>query len=249
LGLRLEGDPAKRLEMIQRELALSLSPSGGSTGRGELYIEQGRSLMELHRFAEAAGAFDTAFASGLDSVYAETYRDDRDRAWELRNTTENSSSLQILERTVLSWKDCIALAKKETRLLRFLTAGKDLSETELFNRLLERAFIPYSQDAGIINWPQVFPRPDDQVFRSGAAYLLWHLYAESRGDRGLLTRYSARYAQSNRSPIADVPPLSPFLDSILGCVETEFLSLPDGKNFHPAEPVRGSEFLAALQKM
>jgi hypothetical protein len=67
----------------------------------------------------------------------------------------------------------------------------------------------------------------------------------------MLSRYSARYATGNRprSPIADIPPLSPFFDSILGCVETELISLPDGRNFKPEEPIRGSEFLSALKKI
>jgi hypothetical protein len=67
----------------------------------------------------------------------------------------------------------------------------------------------------------------------------------------LLNRYSSRYATgaNPRSPIADIPPLSLFFDSILGCVETEFLSLPDGRNFKPAQFVRGTELLAVLKKI
>ena len=252
LGIRLEGDGGKRLELIDRELALAGPRTGSfSAGTGELYVERARALLEQQHFGEAAGAFDTAFASGLDNVYAETYRDARDRAWELRNAEGHGGTLAILERGGLNWKDCVSLAKNETQLLRFLTAGRDVSETELFNRLLDRSFIPYTQEVGLGEWPQVKPRPEDPVFRSGAAWLLWRLYAEARGDRGLLTRYSARYATGGnpRSPIADLPPLSPFFDSILGCVETEFLSLPDGRNFYPAEPVRAAEFLGILKKM
>ncbi|GHV96476.1 hypothetical protein AGMMS50293_27960 [Spirochaetia bacterium] len=252
LGIRLEGDPEKRLELIDRELSLAGPQTGAfSSGAGELQIERGRALSDLRRFGEAAGAFDTAFAAGLDSVYAETYRETRDRAWELRNTESFGGALEILERGGLTWKDCITLAKTETQLLRFLTAGRDISEVELFNRLLDRSFIPYTQDISLNEWPRVKPKSEDPVFRSGAAWLLWHLYAEARADRSLLTRYSARYASGGnpRSPIADIPPLSPFFDSVLGCIETELLALPDGRNFRPAEPVRGTEFLAILKKM
>jgi hypothetical protein len=121
----------------------------------------------------------------------------------------------------------------------------------LFNRLTDRSFIPYSQDIGLSEWPSARPVINETVTRSGAAWFIWHLYAETRADRGLLSRYSARYATgpNPRSPIADVPPLSPFFDSILGCVETEYLSLPDGRNFRSALPIRGTEMLSILKKI
>ena len=250
LGIRLEGDPQKRLELAERELAL-VSPKAFSSGIGELHIEKARSLAELRRFAEAAGAYDAAFASGLDSVYRESYRQARDRAWELRSADASAGVLEILERGGLTWKDSIALAKKETQLLRFLSGSRELSDAELFNRLLERSFIPYTQDVQLMDWPSAKPKPEDPVLRAGAAWFVWHLYAEARADRGALSRYSARYATgaNPRSPIADIPPLSPFFDSILGCVETELLSLPDGRNFKPSELIRAAELLAVLKKI
>ena len=250
LGIRLEGDPAKRLELVEKELALA-SQHSSMSGFGELNIEKGRSLMETNRFAEAAGAFDTAFSSGLDSVYQENYGIVRNRAWELRNTNDASAVTINMLGDSISWKDCIAIAKNETQLLRFISGGRDIGDAEFFNRLLDRAFIPYTQDISVSEWPNSKPRNNETVTRSGAAWFIWRLYAEARADRGLLSRYSARYATgtSPRSPIADVPPLSPFFDSILGCVETEFLSLPDGRNFIPSQPIRGAELLSILKKI
>jgi len=249
LGIRLEGDPAKRLEMIERELAAARQSAAGT---GELNIERGRSLLELNRFSEAAGAFDTAFSSGLDAVYSESYGADRNRAWELRNTAgATAGTLDVLGRDSISWSDCISIAKNETQLLRFITGGRNMTDAELFTRLLERAFIPTIQDININEWPRTRPNAGDAVTRAGAAWFIWHLYAEARADRGLLTRYSARYATgaNPRSPITDVPPLSPFFDSILGCIETELLSLPDGRNFRPAQPMRGAELLTVLRRI
>jgi len=249
LGIRLEGDPSKRLEMIERELAAARQNAAGT---GELNIERGRSLLELNRFSEAAGAFDTAFSSGLDTVYSESYGADRNRAWELRNTAGVAAgTLDMLGRDSISWSDCIAIAKNETQLLRFITGGRNLTDAELFTRLLERAFIPTIQDITVNEWPRTRPNAGDAVTRAGAAWFIWHLYAEARADRSLLTRYSARYAigANPRSPITDVPPLSPFFDSILGCVETELLSLPDGRNFRPAQPMRGAELLTVLRRI
>jgi tetratricopeptide (TPR) repeat protein len=249
LGIRLEGDPSKRLEIIERELALA---GQRAAGVGELNIERGRSLFELNRFSEAAGAFDTAFSSGLNAVYLDSYGTDRNRAWELRNTSGvGAGTLDMLGRDSISWNDCISIAKNETQLLRFVTGGRNLSDAELFNRLIERGFLPSIQDITVNDWPKTRPASDDVVTRAGAAWFIWHLYAEARADRGLLTRYSARYATgaNPRSPITDVPPLSPFFDSILGCVETELMSLPDGRNFRPAQSMRGAELLTILKKI
>jgi hypothetical protein len=249
LGIRLEGDPAKRMEVIERELAITAQRSDGY---GELQIERARALFDLSRFSEAAGSFDAAFSSGIAGVYRDNYTAARNQAWELRNTSGvSAATLSLLGRETVSWNDCITLVKNETQLLRFISGGRNLPNADLFTQLVDRSFIPYTQDINITNWPLARPRIDETVTRSGAAWLIWHLYAEVRADRSLLSRYSVRYATGSnpRSPIADVPPLSPFFDSILGSVETEFLSLPDGRNFSPTQPIRGTELLTVFRKM
>jgi tetratricopeptide (TPR) repeat protein len=248
LSIRLEGDPLKRLEIIERELAL-IGRRGA--GIGELNIERGRAFFALNRFSEAVGAFDVAFAS-LNRVYRESYGSIRTRAWEMRNTGGvGAGTIDLLSRESINWNDFITLTNSETQLFRFITGGRNISAAELFNRLVERAFIPFTQDITENDWPNTRPRADEAVTRAGAAWLIWHLYAESRADRGLLSRYSARFATGSnpRSPIADVPPLSPFFDSILGCVETEFMSLRDGRNFRPTQFMRGAELLAILKRI
>jgi len=250
LGIRLEGDPTKRLELIEKELSI-VGRRSNAVGFGELQIERGVSLTEVSRFAEAAGAFDAAFSSGINGVYKESYGDLRNRAWELRNTSGMAAGTMNMMQERITWSDCIAIARNETQLLRFISGGKDIGEAEFFNRLLDRAFIPYTQDININEWPKTKPDKSEFVTRAGAAWFIWHLYAESRADKSLLSRYSARYATgaNPRSPITDIPPLSPFFDSILGCVETENLSLMDGRNFRPAQFIRGSEMLAVLKKI
>jgi len=249
LSVRLEGDPVKKLEIIEKELALL---SQKSLGIGELNIEKGHTLTELKRFPEAVGAFDIAFSSGINKVYKDSYGQERDRAWELRNASGiNAGSLSLLGRETNTWNDCISLAKNETQLLRFITGGRNITDAEMFTRLVDRAFIPYTQDITVSQWPVARPKPDEAVTRAGAAFFIWHLYAEARADRGMLSRYSARYATgpNPRSPIADTPALSPFFDSILGCVETELLSLPDGRNFRPTQFIKGAELLTILKRI
>jgi tetratricopeptide (TPR) repeat protein len=259
LALRLEGDPQKRLTLIDQELRIT-GPSGGEAPAPEdtvspaaaLHLERGRTLMELRRYREAAGAFDTAFAESLPPVYRETYGESRALAWKLRDALPETegTTLDLLEQEAMTWLSVIELTKTETDLLRFLTAGRNLPSADLFSRLLDRSFIPYTQDITRLEWPADKPRIEEQVLRSGAAWFLWRLYAENRADRGLLSKYSSRYSSltNPRSPIADLPLLSPFFDAILGCVETELLFLPDGRNFNPGNAIRGAEFLAILKK-
>lgn len=249
LSVRLEGDPAKKLEIIEKELALL---NQKSLGVGELNIERGHALVELNRFSEAVGAFDTAFSAGINKVYKDNYGQERDRAWELRNASGiNAGSLSLLGRETITWNDCLALAKNETQLLRFITGGRTITDADLFNRLVDRAIIPFTQDVTLSQWPLARPKPDEAVTRAGAAFFIWHLYATAKADTGMLSRYSARYATgaNPRSPITDIPALSPFFDSILGCVETELLSLADGRNFRPTQPIRGAELLTILKKI
>jgi tetratricopeptide (TPR) repeat protein len=245
LSLRLEKDVQRRLVMIDREL--------GVEAAGELQIERGRALMEVRRYREAAAAFDTAFSMDLKEVYRDTYRAARDRAWELRDAEAGTASKTqaIVEKDGLTWTDVIELTRGETELLRFLTAGRDWPTPEIFDRLLERSFIPFTQDVTVKDWPSAKPRAGEQVTRSGAAWYIWRLYADRRADRSLLTKYSAGYAArpGSQSPVADLPLLSPFFDSVLGCVETELMSLPDGRNFRGAEKVRGAEMLSILRKI
>jgi tetratricopeptide (TPR) repeat protein len=257
LAARLEKDSQKRLALIDRELRIAGPSAGGNfppedaiSPVAALQIERGLVLMELKRYGEAAGAFDTAFVGTLPPVYREIYGARRDAAWELRNApAAEDKTTELMEQEGLDWANLIELTKAETDLLRFLTAGRDLPPAELFDRLLERNFIPYTQDITRNEWPSARPRMEDRVLRSGAAWYLWRLYAEHRADRGLLSRYSSRYSRmaNPRSPIADLPLLSPFFDAILGCVETELMSLPDGRNFKPGGAVRGAEFAAMLK--
>ena len=250
LGIRLEGDPNKRLEMIEKELS-HIGFNRQAIGFGELHIEKASSLFELRSFADAAGAFDIAFASGINNVYFESYKNNRDRAWDLRAAGDSAGLLSTLDPGSLRWRDAINITKNETGLLRFITAGRDVSEAELMTRLSERGFIPYTQDITLDNWPVAVMSLNDPVLRCGAAWFVWHLHAQARADRSLLTRYSARYTTglNPRSPITDLPVLSPFFDSILGCVETELMLLPDGRNFNPSGPVRPAELLSILKKI
>ena len=249
LGIRLSGSAASQLLVIERELTVT---SQNTPGFVELQTERGRVLLEMGRFAEATAAFDAAFSQDERGIYREIYLQHRDIAWEMRNAdTASAMTIGVLGQGTITWNDSITIALNETQLLRFISGGRSLSNSEYFSRLLERGFIPNTQDVNIIDWPSSRPNQNDTVTRAGAAWFIWHLYAEVRADRSMLTRYSSRFATgpNPRSPIADIPPLSPFFDSILGSVETELLHLIDGRNFAPADLIRGAELLSILRRI
>jgi tetratricopeptide (TPR) repeat protein len=245
LSFKLERDPAKRLSLIDRSL---------DSSSGELLTERGRVLFDLNRFSESVAAFDAAFVLlNTKPFYEEAYRVFRDKAWELRELEPGAvnRTMEIARQGEITWKDLIDITRNETDFLRFITAGRDWPIESLFTQLTDREFIPYTQDTSLTGWPGTKPSVNEVVLRSGAAWFLWHLYAENRANRGILTRYSSRYANNpnSRSPIPDINIYSPFLDSVMGCVESEFISLPDGRNFMPKERVKGSEYLAMLKKL
>jgi len=247
LTFRLERDLPTRLSMIDESLTIESS-------RGELLAERGRVLFDLHRFSESVAAFDAAFVLLAEKpFYEEVYRVFRDKAWELRALEQRADerSMEIALQGEMTWRDLIDITRNETELLRFMTAGRDWPVETLFSQLLDRAFIPHTQDINLTEWPRSRPSSSDLVLRSGAAWFLWHLNAENRANRGLLTRYSSRFANrpDARSPIPDLDLNSPFVDSILGNVESEFMSLPDGRNFIPHERVRASDFLTMLRRL
>jgi tetratricopeptide (TPR) repeat protein len=248
LSFRLERDTQRRLTLI--DASVQAEPE-----TGEFLLERGRVLLDLNRFSEAVAAFDASFIL-LDGkpFYEEAYQSFRDKAWELRDIRpEGGRIIEIVGQDEISWKDLIELTKNENaELLRFLTAGRDWPAEDIFSRLLERSFIPATQNIEIFDWPQTKPALGQAVTRAGAAWFLWRLYAANKGSgQGLLTQYSSRYStmRGARSPIPDLPLLSPYFDSVLGCVESEFLSLPDGRNFIPNEKFRAPEYLAALRRL
>ncbi|MDR2073309.1 MAG: hypothetical protein LBP60_07745 [Spirochaetaceae bacterium] len=248
LGIRLEQDPEKRRTLCEE--ALAEARGGGFLGRqGEFQIELGRAQLELKNYPEAAAAFDSAFPL-LSAVYRNVYGEDRQKAWQLRNLDPEAAprTAEISLKRTITWEDAVELSSTETGLLLFISGGENQGAAELFRRLADRSIIPPTQDMAETN-RGIPPKAAlyDTVLRSGAAWYLWRLLAENRADQSLLTRYSSRYAE--RSPIPDLNRDSIFFDSILGCIERQFMALTDGRNFNGAGSVNGAEFLLMLKKI
>ena len=247
LYARFERNPERRLSFIDR--SIEHYPASG-----ELFIERGRTLFELENFSESVTAFDTAFTLlEKKPCYEEAYRVFRDKADELYGMEQlaNNGGAAADPEKEITWKDLIEITRTETGLLDFITASANWSAENLFRELLKRSFIPLTQDVDSVEWPLTDPPLTEPVRRSGTAWFLWHVYAEKKGNRGLLTIYSSRFANTPGagSPVADIDKWSPFLDSVMGCYENFFMYPPDMRNFMPNEKVKVSDFLSMIKML
>jgi len=250
LSARLERDGEKRLEALER--SLSIEPSSGA-----LFVEKAQTLVELRRYREAVAAFDASFPL-LPGFYEVTWGQTRDRAWALRDIDPTVSDRQreLAAKGSISWRDAIEIAQDSGGLPKGFANKESRGSDKLFDLLVGKSFIPrmndYAQSAAHTEGVAE-PRslePTDPLDRAGAAWFLWHLFADRRGDQSLLSRYSARYRSGAglASPVPDVALDAPFFDSALGVVERELMALPDGVNFRPALPVSGAEFRGMLER-
>ena len=192
-------------------------------------------------YADAAAGFDTAFLS-LDPYYREAYGASRDKAWDLRTVDGEKTAVLLSDAVTVS--QMLSLTQDNTNLLFPYTAGKTLSGDDLYKRLSAAGLLnPVSQP---LTDKKQLPAAKDVVTRTLAARYLWNLYVS--GKASLATRYSGQFAAAG-SPIADVPLDSPDFDAVLGCVENEFLSLPDGEHFAGEKTISAVELNAGLGKI
>ena len=244
LAARLERDGEKRLAAL--DASLSVDP-----GSGLLVLERARTLLELRKYRSAVAAFDASFAL-LPGYYEVLWRDERNRAWTLRDVDSGSSSAvaAVAEKSAISWADAVELARSVGALPGDLAAKRNASPRSLFDGLVSSSWIP---GPGIWASSQSSarpPSPADSIDRARAAWFLWHLVSDRERDASLLSRYSSRYrsVSGSVSPVPDVPVDAPFFDAALGCVEREIMALTDGVRFTPNLPVGGAEFLRMLEK-
>jgi hypothetical protein len=236
LEARLEREPEARLRRLNTAIAFE-------NASGELLVEKALTLRELKQYRECAAAFDSAFPL-LESMYRGVYEDIRNTAWNLRDLAPGEDMLaSVMVKDRVSWKDTYEVLKEETQLLSFLTGGKDWSAEKIHTGLISRSFVPSLPDGKS-------PPVANLITREEAAFLIWHLIAQQKGDQEILARYSKRWsgASGRTSPIPDVLSDSRFFDAVMGCIEGEIMNLPDGQKFFPKNPVSGSELIRMLKK-
>ena len=193
-------------------------------------------------YAKAVAAFDEAFLS-LEPFYRDYYGSLREKSWNLRSVS-GEKGLVSLER--LSVLQMILLANQNPDLLYNYTSGKDLSEKDLYKKIVGSGLLnPASKPLDAEN----AVTKETIVTRLIAARFLWNLYNQRKNTPQNLTKYSDAYKNKKRSPILDVKLDSPDFDAALGCVENEIMHLEDGIEFGADKEVSGVEFDESVKKI
>jgi hypothetical protein len=184
--------------------------------------------------------FDSAFFR-LPEFYRTAYNPLRENAWNLRSSSSAETAIaEHLTASRLTYRGMILITQAETSLLDSITGAKKWSSRELMKKLAADDFF-YSAAV----------REQDELTRIQCAWFLWNLYSRKRNDPMLKTRYTARFTARGltASPVPDVPVDERGFDAVLGCVEQEFMELPDGVHFFPDRSVSGGEYLFWVQKL
>lgn len=235
-GDELAAVVASRLARTDEEKLAILEAALKSTdGFYRIRAESGAVLQSMGRYREALAAFDAALPF-LPLEYGALYGAQRDRAFALRgsDSTPAASTTAYLTKEPLPLMGLAVVAQNETTALDWLTGGADWAPGVLFDRLKASGW--FADPAA----PPLTP-----ASRKDAALFLWNLMA--RGESKLLTRYSVRYASRASSPVPDVPYGSPWFDAVLGVVEENIMTLPDGRSFSIDTVVSGLDFYAWLK--
>lgn len=193
-------------------------------------------------YAKAVAAFDESFLS-LEPFYRQYYGKLRDKSWNLRSVTDGRGLVSLDKLSVLQM---LLLTNQNPDLLYNYTAGKSLSEKELYKKIAGSGLLnPVSKPLDSENAVS----KETVVTRLIAARFLWNLYNQRKNTPQLATKYSEAYKNKKRSPILDVKLDSPDFDAALGCVENEIMHLEDGIEFGADKEVSGVEFDESVKKI
>jgi len=212
----------------------------GSNQSVLLVLEQGLDNYSKGLYTDCVAKLDSAFIE-LQDFYRTAYNEVRQNAWSLKDNsslTDNKSILSLLNKTQITAGEMCIITQETTELLNTMNAGKKYSEGDLLNRLKNAGFISSEVKRNSI------------VDRKNSARFLWCLYCSKRGmsdftnESAVMLKEKAGY-----SPIPDVELDCSEFDAIIGVVEHEIMSLPDGVNFNPDKTVDASEFSSWLQKI
>ena len=129
-------------------------------------------------------------------------------------------------------------------LLEPVTGGKALSTQELIRMADAAGFFDNQETMG-----KGKSEYTGKISRKLCARFLWNLYVRNMGDSTLFTRYYNRYEKYGKSPLEDVDLENPDFNGIIGCVEKEIMTVPEGTRFYPDGVVPGGDFLGWIKNL
>ncbi|MGP1459254.1 MAG: hypothetical protein ACTTKL_08080 [Treponema sp.] len=234
---------AFRLGSIQK---LDLDSAQNAQDKARLTLENAVSAYKSGEFMTAAAYFDSAFID-LPEYYRSSYKELRARSWELRAVSGGASEglNAVLQKKEITAGQMLLIAQDTGTLLYNYTAGKKLSESQLYAKTSAAGLLsPLSGEK------KRAAAKDEIIARIKCARFLWNLYSSKKGRSGSAQKYSARYrATELPSPVADVPADSEDFDAVLGSVENELMELPDGEHFEPDKKVSAPECRVYLENL
>ena len=211
----------------------------GTQDKARLVLENAVANYRSGKYMEAAADFDSAFID-LPEYYRAAYGEIRARAWELRNVSASagSNTNALLQKKEITAGQMLLIAQDTGTLLYNYTAGKKLSENQLYSKVSSAGLL---DSISAVSAKPGTTLKDEIIVRIKCARFLWNLYNKKSGSENSI-KYSRRYRQLKLpSPVQDVPADSEDFDAVLGCAESELMELPDGENFLPAQKVSAFE--------
>lgn len=228
-----------------------------------LELERGKLLYQLKQYDKAISAIDNSFilfdAEGLHE-YRTVYNPLRNYIWDLNSVYGSDSSADAVHNMAdlqgnLTLEALVSLTMENTSLIENYTASyqkknqKQKSQALLSN-LEKGGYFSAASDLSNEAGTSSYMTGATEMTRKMCARFLWNAYVRRSGNLKMLSRYSEKYRSSGRtkSPVNDVPVDDVDFDAILGVVESEFMELPDGKNFSPDSVVTKLQFLTWVKK-
>ena len=203
-----------------------------------LLLESALDFFSSKKYGQAVAKFDEAFLT-LDEYYSSAYKKVRDLSWSLRAVDSASESADLLSLPEITVSQMLSIAKSKSGFLYSLAGGKRMDNREFYYKVLTSGLLDSvsSESSGVDS--------ESLVSKTLSARFLWNLYnAKKKSDDG--RKYSEKL---KKSPVPDVPSDSPDFDAVLGCVENEFMSLEDGRNFRGEKNVSGVDFGSYVEKV
>lgn len=217
-----------------------------SSDKEIILLEQAIIYFTEQNYAYSIAKFDEAFIS-CKSYNKEAYTLLRDYAWEkhsIENLNSNSNLAAIKELTI---GQMMLIAQSYPDIITDYTGGNEYNEGTLFRKLTQKGLITsaFNED------PPKKTYAYTKLTKSMAARFIWNLFCNKKNDSTLKRRYTdspnGTFAGKKiTSPIKDVSVTHDDFNAILCCVQYRFLSLTDGINFRPNDPVSGAEIIKAL---
>ncbi|MDA3850300.1 MAG: hypothetical protein PF447_03430 [Spirochaetaceae bacterium] len=190
-------------------------------------------LYHLGQYGEAVTLYDKAFTE-LPPIYGQIFHESRDLAWQLKDQEILGNAVDYLSDAPILMEEMVKRTLQESILLDGISRQNGLPFRQLYPLLQQRGFI-------LENKPS-----QRQVDRGDAALFLWMLFIEKENHPEWQYKYSPHF---DESPIEDLPLDSPYFDAVLGCVERELMSLPDGSYFYPGLLLSGLDYLEMLNRL